>query len=107
MLKALVRGARALILDEPTAVLTPQEVEALGRTLQDLAREGHGIFIVTHKLAEVMNFCDRVSVMRRGRLVQTWPVSAVSADELVTQMVGRSLRPTAAREATIARARGG
>lgn len=92
VLKALVRGARVLILDEPTAVLTPREVEALCDTLRDLAAEGHGIFIVTHKLAEVMRLSDRVSVMRRGRLIGTWPTDAVSADALVVHMVGHSLQ---------------
>ncbi|WP_210253086.1 ABC transporter ATP-binding protein [Beijerinckia sp. L45] len=99
ILKALVRGARALILDEPTAVLTPREVEALGDTLRELCAEGHGIFIVTHKLAEVMRLSDRVSVMRRGRLIGTWPTAAVAADDLVTHMVGRSLQAAVPRTA--------
>ena len=67
ILKALVRGAQILILDEPTAVLSPQEVAALGTTLRRLASEGHGILIVTHKLPEVMAMSDRVTVMRRGQ----------------------------------------
>lgn len=91
ILKALVRGARALILDEPTAVLTPSEIEDLGATLRELAAEGHGIIIVTHKLAEVMGISDRVSVMRQGRMVGTWRTDATSADELVVQMIGRDL----------------
>jgi general nucleoside transport system ATP-binding protein len=97
VLKALVRGARVLILDEPTAVLTPDEVRDLGATLKELAQQGYGIFIVTHKLAEVMHLSDRVSVMRRGQVVGTWPTGAVSEVELVTHMVGRSLRTPAPR----------
>lgn len=91
ILKALVRGARALILDEPTAVLTPLEIEDLGTTLRELAAEGHGIIIVTHKLAEVMGISDRVSVMRQGRMVGTWATHSTSTDELVMQMIGRDL----------------
>jgi simple sugar transport system ATP-binding protein len=91
ILKALVRGARALILDEPTAVLTPSEIEDLGTTLRELAAEGHGIIIVTHKLGEVMGISDRVSVMRQGMLVGTWRTDTTSADELVVHMIGRDL----------------
>jgi simple sugar transport system ATP-binding protein len=92
ILKALVRGARALILDEPTAVLTPSEITDLSRTLRELAAEGHGIIIVTHKLAEVMEISDRVSVMRQGRMIGTWRTEDTSADELVMHMIGRNLR---------------
>lgn len=92
ILKALVRGARALILDEPTAVLTPSEIEDLGTTLRELAAEGHGIIIATHKLGEVMGISDRVSVMRQGRMVGTWRTDSTSANELVVQMIGRDLR---------------
>jgi general nucleoside transport system ATP-binding protein len=91
ILKALVRGARILILDEPTAVLSPPEVKALGLTLRELAQERHGIFIVTHKLPEAMELSDRVSVMRRGRLIGTWPTNQITSAELVMHMVGRSL----------------
>ena len=78
ILKALVRGAQILILDEPTAVLTPQEVSALGATLRRLASEGHGILIVTHKLPEVMAMSNRVTVMRRGKVVGTWQTEDIS-----------------------------
>lgn len=91
ILKALVRGAQILILDEPTAVLTPQEVTALAKTLRRLASEGHGILIVTHKLSEVMAMSDRVTVMRRGKLVGTWKTEETSEQALVEHMVGRSL----------------
>jgi len=91
ILKALVRGARILILDEPTAVLTPQEVAALAATLRRLASEGHGILIVTHKLPEVMAMSDRVTVMRRGKVVGTWRTEETTEHDLVEHMVGRSL----------------
>jgi general nucleoside transport system ATP-binding protein len=91
ILKALVRGAQILILDEPTAVLTPLEVAALGTTLRRLASEGHGILIVTHKLPEVMAMSDRVTVMRRGQVVGTWRTEETTEHELVEHMVGRGL----------------
>jgi ABC-type uncharacterized transport system ATPase subunit len=97
ILKALVRGARVLILDEPTAVLTPQEIKALGLTLRELAQERHGIFIVTHKLPEAMELSDRVSVMRRGRVVGTWRTDQITSSELVMHMVGRSLPASVSR----------
>jgi simple sugar transport system ATP-binding protein len=93
ILKALVRGARAIILDEPTAVLTPAEIAGLATTLRELASEGHGVFIVTHKLAEVMGISDRVSVMRQGRMIGTWWTRDTNANELVSHMVGHSLPP--------------
>jgi general nucleoside transport system ATP-binding protein len=97
ILKALVRGAKALILDEPTAVLTPQEVSELSITLREQARAGLAIFIVTHKLSEVMDLAHRVSVMRRGRLAGTWLVGETTSDELVTHMIGRSRQAEPAR----------
>ncbi len=98
ILKALVRGASVLILDEPTAVLTPQEITKLLAVLRDLARKGLGILLVTHKLAEVMEVADRASVMRAGRLMGTWNVAATTAEALVSQMIGRSRNPRLARE---------
>jgi general nucleoside transport system ATP-binding protein len=91
ILKVLLRGARILILDEPTAVLTPQEVDGLAATLQMLAAEGHGILIVTHKLPEVMAMSHRVTVMRRGKIIGTWRTEATTERELVEHMVGRRL----------------
>jgi len=99
ILKALVRGARVLILDEPTAVLTPQEVTQLLVTLRDLSGQGISILLVTHKLAEVMEIASRASVMCAGQLVGTWDVADTTAEELVTQMIGRS-RSTPASRAT-------
>jgi general nucleoside transport system ATP-binding protein len=91
IVKTLIRGAKILILDEPTAVLTPQEVAGLGATLKKLAAEGHGILIVTHKLSEVMSMSDRVTVMRRGKIVGTWQTRDISEGELVEHMVGRRI----------------
>ena len=99
ILKALVRGASVLILDEPTAVLTPQEITKLLAVLRDLAREGLGILLVTHKLAEVMEVADRASVMRAGRLIGTWKVAETTTEMLVSQMIGRSRSVQLAREA--------
>jgi general nucleoside transport system ATP-binding protein len=98
ILKALVRGAQILILDEPTAVLTPQEVSALAVTLRKLASEGHGILIVTHKLSEVMAMSNRVTVMRRGKVVGTWCIEDISERDLIEHMVGRSVEHAVARE---------
>jgi len=66
ILKALYRGARLLILDEPTAVLTPQEIEGLFRIVRNLTAEGNAVIFITHKLAEVMEIADKITVMRRG-----------------------------------------
>jgi simple sugar transport system ATP-binding protein len=90
ILKALVRGATVLILDEPTAVLTPQEITQLLVTLRELSMQGISIMLVTHKLAEVMEVADRASVMRAGQLIGTWDIRETSADELVSHMIGRS-----------------
>jgi simple sugar transport system ATP-binding protein len=71
IVKALYRGARVLILDEPTAVLTPREARSLFQALRSLVREGHAVIFISHKLREVMEVCDRVAVLRAGRLVAT------------------------------------
>ena len=84
----LVRQARILILDEPTAVLMPQEIAGLMVTLRQLARQGFSIFIVTHKIAEAMQVSDRVSVMRAGHMVGTWNTSDTKPDALITHMIG-------------------
>jgi simple sugar transport system ATP-binding protein len=99
ILKALVRGASVLILDEPTAVLTPQEITRLLDVLRDLAREGLGVLLVTHKLAEVMQVADRASVMRTGCLIGTWSIAKTTAEALVSNMIGRSRTEQLAREA--------
>jgi simple sugar transport system ATP-binding protein len=91
ILKALVRGARILILDEPTAVLTPQETETLFEVLRRLSAQGTTILLVTHKLKEVMRLARRVTVMRAGRVVHETAVAATSLAELATAMVGRKV----------------
>ncbi|MBX5476274.1 MAG: ABC transporter ATP-binding protein [Clostridia bacterium] len=91
ILKAFYRGANILILDEPTAMLTPQESRELFRIMRDLARSGVSIFFISHKLDEVMEVADRVSVMRQGKRVATLPASETSPQQLAELMVGRSV----------------
>ena len=92
ILKALVRGAKILILDEPTAVLTPQETDALFEVLARLAAQGMTILLITHKLKEVMRLCRRVTVMRAGRVVHETAVADTSVTALATAMIGRRPR---------------
>jgi ABC-type uncharacterized transport system ATPase subunit len=92
ILKALYRGASLIILDEPTAVLTPQEVNDLFETLKRMVGEGHGLVFISHKLHEVMAISDRVSALRDGRLIGTRPTNGVTRDELVHMMVGREVK---------------
>ncbi len=91
ILKMLYREAQILILDEPTAVLTPQETEELFRTIRNLTADGKTVIFITHKLNEVMKVSDRVSVMRAGRMVATLNTSEISAAQLAEKMVGRSV----------------
>jgi ABC-type uncharacterized transport system ATPase subunit len=91
ILKALYRGAELLILDEPTAVLTPQEVVELGEILKSLVRQGKTIIIITHKLKEVKSLADKVSVIRRGKKVATVDPKGMSERELAALMVGRDV----------------
>jgi len=91
ILKALYRGARILILDEPTAVLTPQETVQLFVTLRRLKALGTTIILITHKLKEVMSLCDAVTVMRAGQVVQTTSIGDTSAEDLAQAMVGRKV----------------
>jgi simple sugar transport system ATP-binding protein len=95
ILKALYRGARILILDEPTAVLTPLEREALLPVLRRLAGEGTTIVFITHKLPEVLAVCDRATVLRDGRVAGTLPVPETTAEELSRLMVGREVEAVA------------
>src|SRR5687768_10838905 len=88
ILKALSRDCRILILDEPTAVLVPEEVKALFATLRSLVAEGLSVIFISHKLAEVRAISDRVSVLRRGRLVGT-VAGTTDERELARMMVGR------------------
>ncbi len=89
ILKALFRGARILILDEPTAVLTPQETEQLFVTLRGLRARGTTILLITHKLKEIMVLCDHVTVMRGGQVVLDCAIADTSIDGLAEAMVGR------------------
>lgn len=89
LLKLLYRDARILILDEPTSVLTPQECKILFQALRRMANEGKGIIFITHKLGEVFAISDRVTVMRRGRVVVSRETSEASMSELANYMVGR------------------
>jgi simple sugar transport system ATP-binding protein len=91
ILKLLYRGADLLILDEPTAVLTPQESEELGETLRRMAAEGKAIIFITHKLDEVMRFADRVTVLRGGRVTATHDTASTTKLALAREMVGRDL----------------
>ncbi len=91
ILKALYRGAKILILDEPTAVLTPQETQQLFDVLDSLRRQGTTIILITHKLKEVMALCDWVTVMRGGRVVQEVAIADATIEGLATAMVGRKV----------------
>lgn len=91
ILKALYRGARILILDEPTGVLTPQEADDLFRILRALRAQGRTVLLVTHKLREIMDVTDRVSVMRAGAMVGHVDTKDTSAEELGSLMIGRRL----------------
>ncbi|TAN31987.1 ABC transporter ATP-binding protein [bacterium] len=91
ILKALYRGARILILDEPTSLLTPQESEDLFETLRRMTDEGRTVVFVSHKLEEVMAVTDRVTVLRAGGLVGTVKTSGTSPAELARMMVGREV----------------
>jgi simple sugar transport system ATP-binding protein len=91
ILKALYRDAQVLILDEPTAVLTPQETRELFATMRALAQSGHSIIFITHKLREVLAVSDRISVMRQGRIVSTFDNKDVTAQQIASLMVGRSV----------------
>jgi general nucleoside transport system ATP-binding protein len=91
ILKALYRGAKILILDEPTAVLTPQETQHLFSVLRVLRAQGTTILLITHKLKEVMALCDDVTVMRGGRVVQELAIKDASIESLAESMVGRKV----------------
>jgi general nucleoside transport system ATP-binding protein len=91
ILKTLYRGAKVLILDEPTAVLTPQETDQLFEVLKLLRSQGTTILLITHKLREVMRLCDTVTVMRAGRVVVNLPIAQASIAGLAEAMVGRKV----------------
>ena len=94
ILKALYRNARILVLDEPTAVLTPQETEEIFAVLRRLATEGHSIVFISHKLYEVLEIADRITVIRRGRVVGERLPAETNEDDLAELMVGREVQLT-------------
>ncbi len=91
ILKTLQRQAHILIMDEPTAVLTPQEARELFAVVRRLAESGRTVIFITHKLLEVMEVADRVSVMRRGQMIDTKPIGETSIGDMARMMVGREV----------------
>ena len=91
ILKALYRGAEILILDEPTAVLTPQEADELFAILRSLQAEGKSIIFISHKLHEVLDIADRITVLRRGKTIETVPSAGATEESLAKLMVGREV----------------
>ncbi|MFN2186998.1 MAG: ABC transporter ATP-binding protein [Anaerolineae bacterium] len=91
ILKALYRGAALLILDEPTAVLTPQEVDEFFVTLRQMTQDGHAIIFISHKLHEVLDICDRVTVLRDGKRVDSCEIEGCTKASLAQMMVGREV----------------
>ncbi len=91
ILKALYRGADILILDEPTSVLTPQEVEELFKAILALKEQGKTVIFISHKLREVLAICDRITVLRRGKVVGTVKADETDIGELAEMMVGRKV----------------
>ncbi len=91
ILKSLLRGAKILILDEPTAVLTPQETELLFRELKTLKEKGHTIIFISHKLKEVKEISDRITIMRKGKQVGVYHTAQVTEQEISRLMVGRDV----------------
>jgi len=89
IMKVLYRGAQILILDEPTAVLTPQETEKLFAILRKMKEQGSAIIIITHKLHEVLSISDRVAILRKGHLIDTVETSKTNENQLTELMVGR------------------
>ncbi len=91
IIKTLFRGAQILILDEPTAVLTPQEVEISFEIYRQMVREGKSIIFISHKLNEVMDISDRITVLRKGKVIGTVEKNEISKEGLATMMVGREV----------------
>ena len=89
ILKMLYRDAEVLIFDEPTAVLTPQEIEELIQIMRNLVKEGKSIILITHKLQEIKDVADRCTIIRRGKLIDVIDVATTSKNEMAAKMVGR------------------
>lgn len=94
IIKTLYRGAATLILDEPTSVLTPQEASDLFKTIHALQAQGKSIIFISHKLGEVLEIADRITVLRRGRVVGTTVPARTSEEQLANMMVGREVNLT-------------
>lgn len=92
ILKALVRGAKILILDEPTAVLTPQETQELFAELKLLKAQGYTVIFISHKLNEIKELCDRITILRAGKVIGIEEVANVSEQDISRMMVGRDVR---------------
>jgi simple sugar transport system ATP-binding protein len=110
ILKALYRGAKILVLDEPTTNLTPQEVDALFGSMRAIVDEGMSVVLITHKIRETMAVCDELTIMRDGAVVGTVPKADTTADELAARMVGTGEASSASAavalgEATLGKAR--
>lgn len=103
ILKTLYRGADIIILDEPTAVLTPQEVEELFKILRQLKKDGKTIVFITHKLNETMALSDRITVIRKGKVVFECNTCDTNEKELATQMVGRSVETVVGKKGEMGR----
>jgi general nucleoside transport system ATP-binding protein len=111
ILRALFRDARILVLDEPTAVLTAQEARELFRVLRALRDDGHAIVFITHKLGEVLEIADRITVLRRGKRIDTVPAEGATEESLARLMVGRDVllrvdKPPAQRREPVLEVRG-
>lgn len=91
ILKVLIRGAKILILDEPTAVLTPQETDELFEQLLMLKKEGHTIIFISHKLKEIKSICDRITIMKLGLSVGTYYLEGMTTDDISRLMIGRDV----------------
>ena len=91
IVRILLQDPQLLIMDEPTSVLTPQEVKSLFATLNSLVAEGRTILYITHKLEEVISLCDTVTIMRNGEVIDTSPIANQTAESLATKMLGQKL----------------
>ena len=101
IIKVLYRGAKILILDEPTAVLVPHEVDELFASIRELTNEGQTVIFISHKLDEVLSIADRITVMRAGHTVGTTTPAEVDAGELAEMMIGSELPSPETRESTV------
>ncbi|MGI5824594.1 MAG: ABC transporter ATP-binding protein [Bacillota bacterium] len=98
IIKVLYRGAKILILDEPTAVLTPQEIKRLFEIIRNMKKQGCAVVIITHKLNEVMEISDRITVLRKGKSIETVTTKDVQVSNLIEMMVGKKVELSIAKE---------